>query len=85
MWPEDPEGARRIVMCESHAGQDVRTYDLDAANGGPFQISSAVWAAYFEANYGWKWETVVRDLDVHMRAARVIYDEAGDWSPWRCS
>ncbi len=83
-WPEDPRTAVRILLCESKAGQDGETYLLEAANGGPMQLNQYTWAPFFEANYGWTWGQVVTDMDIHFRAARVIYDRARGWSPWRC-
>lgn len=82
-WPEDTLRATRIVFCESKAGQHERTYDLDADNGGPMQISYYAWAAYFEALYGWSWQQIVTDLQVHFQAARHIYERSG-WSAWGC-
>jgi hypothetical protein len=83
-WPEDPETATRILVCESHAGQDAATYDVDAANGGPMQLDRYTWAPFFLANYGWTWDQVVNDVHVHLQAARIVYDRAGGWTPWRC-
>lgn len=83
-WPEDPGNAARILICESQAGEHPDTYLLDAANGGPMQLSRDTWAPFFEARYGWSWERVVTDADTHLRAARIVYDRASGWSPWRC-
>lgn len=51
------------------------------------QLARAVWAPVFVRLYGWTWEQVVLDLEIHFAAARHIYDEAlrawGDgWLPW---
>ncbi|HEY7270372.1 MAG TPA: hypothetical protein VH951_11140 [Dehalococcoidia bacterium] len=83
-WPEDPDRATRILLCESGAGDDPGTYDLDAPNGGPMQISHYTWAAYFHDGFGWEWQQVVDDIHIHLAAARIIYDRAGGWSAWRC-
>jgi hypothetical protein len=83
-WPEDRSRAVGVLLCESKAGQDDRTYDLNAENGGPMQINKATWASYFEAVYGWTWEQVVTDLDIHMAAARHIYDRSNGWFAWNC-
>ncbi len=82
-WPEDPATALRVLECESSTGQHLRTYDLDAANGGPYQISRAVWKPYFESR-GIDWADVVQVPATHFQAAREIYDRAGGWSPWSC-
>ena len=82
-WPEDPDRAVRVVYCESKYGTHVRTYDLEAANGGPMQINRFTWKWYFEAYYGWSWDAVVADLQTHLAAARIIYDSSG-WSAWSC-
>jgi len=84
-WPEDPVRATRVLYCESRAGQDPRTYDTEAANGGPYQLNRDVWAPFFQARFGWTWETVVKDVDVHMRAARIVYERGGGWDPWACA
>ena len=44
------------------------------------------WGAFFEQNYGWTWEEVVRDLDIHFRAARIVWERCGGFAgPWRPS
>jgi hypothetical protein len=83
-WPEDPDTAVRILICESHAADDDKTYDVDAANGGPMQLDRYTWAPYFEANYGWSWDQVVNDIPIHLQAARLVYDRAEGWGPWSC-
>ena len=83
-WPEDPDTAVRILVCESHAGDDPRTYDLEAPNGGPMQLDRYTWAPFFAEGYGWTWEQLVTDVHVHLLASRIIYDRAGGWSAWRC-
>jgi len=83
-WPEDPATATRILICESQAGEHADTFSVDAPNGGPMQLNRDTWAGYFQELYGWTWEQVVTDIGVHLKAARVIYDRAGDWTPWRC-
>jgi hypothetical protein len=83
-WPEDRAVATWIVQCESKAGQHPDTYSLDAVNAGPMQINYYTWARYFEQVYGWSWEQVVTDIDIHFMAARHIYDRAGGWAPWGC-
>lgn len=83
-WPDDPDGAARILICESHAGDDSKTWDVDAPSGGPMQLDHFTWAPYFEANYGWTWNQVVTDIHIHLQAARIVYDRAGGWEPWSC-
>jgi hypothetical protein len=83
-WPEDSVRAARILMCESKAGAHEDTFSLSAPNGGPMQLNRFTWEPYFEANFGWTWEQIVTNIDVHLLAARHIYDRAGGWSPWRC-
>jgi hypothetical protein len=83
-FPEDPDTAEQIVRCESGAGQHPRTYDLEASHAGPMQLARSVWEPYFEAHYGWSWETVVTYLPVHMRAARIVW-ERGSWAAWECA
>jgi hypothetical protein len=48
------------------------------------QLARSVWEPYFEAHYGWSWETVVTYLPVHMRAARIVW-ERGSWAAWECA
>lgn len=52
-------------------------FDPSRPYGGPMQLARA-WAVYFSL----PWEQIVFDLAVHFRAARAVYDLAGDWSPW---
>ncbi len=71
--------------CESGHGTHPDTYNLDAPNGGRLQINRAVWAGFFQANYGWDWASVVLDDDLNRQAAYVIWLRAGgSWSPWSC-
>jgi hypothetical protein len=84
-WPEDPSTATRILICESDAGDDPDTYDVTAANGGPMQLDRYTWAPFFAEGYGWTWDQVVTDVQLNLQAARVVYDRARGWSPWRCS
>jgi hypothetical protein len=83
-WPEDADRALRILHCESTDGLDPETYDLGAANGGPLQINRYTWADYFSGAFGWTWDEVVNNLDIHLRAARYVYDNSGSWYPWEC-
>lgn len=83
-WPEDPRTAVRILECESKSGDHADTFSLEAANAGPMQLNQATWRPFFEIGYGWSWEQVVTDIATHLRAARIIYDRASGWGPWRC-
>jgi hypothetical protein len=83
-WPEDPDTAVRILICESQGGEHPDTFSLEAANGGPMQLNRFTWEPYFAARTGWTWEQIVADIDIHLQAARIIYDRAGGWEPWRC-
>jgi hypothetical protein len=71
-------------MCESRAGEHPDTYSLTRANGGPMQINRVTWERFFRVNHGWTWEQVVTDIDIHLQAARIIYERSRGWSPWRC-
>jgi hypothetical protein len=82
-FPEDPDTAERIVFCESRAGQHPRTYDLEVGHAGPMQIAKRVWEPFFRDRYGWDWEEVVRNLSVHLQAARIIWERSG-WAAWEC-
>jgi hypothetical protein len=84
-WPEDEEGAISVLYCESAGATHPDTFDLNRPDGGPLQINKRTWATYFEAKYGWTWSQIVRDIAIHLAAAREIYDKTGDWSPWACS
>lgn len=83
-WPEDPVTAVRVLVCESTAGENPETYSLSAANGGPMQLNKLTWEPFFSANFGWDWEALVVDPHLHMRAARIVFDRGGGWTPWRC-
>jgi len=83
-WPDDPDRAVRILGCESSDGLDPETYDVDAPNGGPLQINRGTWADFFQENFGWPWDQVVNNIDIHIQAARFIYDDSGSWTPWEC-
>jgi hypothetical protein len=83
-WPEDADRALRILHCESTDGLNPYTYDLGAANGGPMQINRYTWADYFSESFGWSWDEVVKNLDIHLKAARHVYDRSGSWYPWEC-
>lgn len=83
-WPHDPETAVRILVCESQAGDHPDTFSLEAENGGPMQLNRSTWEPYFAAMNGWTWEQLVTDEAIHFQAARIIYDRAGGWAPWRC-
>ena len=83
-WPEDPETAVRVATCESDVGEHPTTYALDAENGGPMQLNRATWEGYFWERYGWSWERVVTDLDIHFAAAREVFERGGGWFPWSC-
>ena len=83
VWPEELWPAvEAIDWCESRAGQHPDTYRLDLVHGGRLQIARGVWAAYFEREYGWSWEMVVRDDAIHFQAAYVIYQRSGSFAPW---
>ena len=49
------------------------------------QINKATWAYYFERKYGWTWSQVVHNLEIHLAAAREIYEKTGDFRQWTCS
>jgi hypothetical protein len=49
------------------------------------QINKATWAEYFRREYGWTWDQVVLDVDIHLQAAREIFDITEDWTQWSCS
>ena len=83
-WPDDPDRAVRVLGCESTDGLNPETYDLDAPNGGPLQINRGTWKDFFEENFGWTWDEVVNNIDIHLQAARFIYDDSGSWTPWEC-
>ena len=83
-WPDDPARATSILICESGAGDDPATFDVDAPNGGPMQLSRYTWASFFHDGFGWDWDQVVKDIHIHLAAARIIYDRSGGWSAWRC-
>ena len=83
VWPEELWPAvEAIDWCESRAGQHPDTYRLDLVHGGRMQIAHDVWAAYFEREFGWSWEMVVRDDAIHFQAAYVIYQRSGSFAPW---
>lgn len=48
------------------------------------QISKNDWADFFMETEGWTWEQVVLDDEIQFRAARIIWERAGQvWSgPW---
>lgn len=85
-WPEQPDKAGRVAVCE--LGADVVTgaypaavvFDVTRRTGGPMQIDAPTWAPYFADR--WDWPTVVLDLEAHFAAAREIYDRSGNWRPW---
>ena len=82
-WPEGQwENVRAVDACESSSGTHPDTYNTADVHGGRMQIARAVWADYFEREYGWPWEQVVRDDETNFAAAYVIYERAGGWGPW---
>jgi hypothetical protein len=85
LWGKDADRAEAIVQCESRAGADKDTWDVSAPDGGPMQINRSTWEAYFWRRYGWTWEQIVLDLQIHLQAAREIYDLADGWADWECA
>jgi hypothetical protein len=83
-WPEDPDTAVRILMCESHGGENPDAFSLETPNGGPMQLNRFTWEPFFAGLNGWTWEQIVTDINIHLQAARIIYDRWGGWEPWRC-
>ncbi len=81
-WPEQPDKAQRVALCELGGFANPKAFDLSRIYGGPMQIHRATWERFFLANYGWTWEAVALDLATHFAAARVIYDRSGSWQPW---
>ena len=85
LWGKDADRAEAIVHCESRAGADKDTWNVSAPDGGPMQINRSTWEPYFKTKYGWTWEQIVLDLEIHLRAAREIYDLAHGWGDWECA
>lgn len=85
-WPaSELSSVWAIDGCESTHGTDPRTYDLGAENGGRLQLNRSTWEDFFWLNYGWTWDQVVNDLDIHLHAAFIVWQRAGNsWSPWAC-
>lgn len=81
-WPEQPEKAQAVALCELGGWANPVAFDLAREHGGPMQIARTWWESFFFNNYGWAWEQIVFDLDVHFAAARIIYDRSGSWAPW---
>lgn len=84
-YPWDWAEAWDITGCESGHGTNPAAYDLDAENGGAWQVNRATWSDFFEVKYGWPWERVVMDDETNTAAAWIIYARAGwTWLPWAC-
>lgn len=83
-WPADLPEAKRILWCESRNGLDPDAWDLSRPDGGPMQLNRETWEPYFEEKYGWTWEQVVFDVNIHFQAAREVYDRTGGWARWTC-
>ena len=82
-WPEGQwENVRAVDACESASGTHPDTYRTDLIHGGRLQIARGVWAEFFDREYGWSWEQVVRDDETNFAAAYVIWQRAGGWGPW---
>ena len=72
--------------CESTNGLHPNTYNLDAENGGRWQINKATWERFFAINYGWSWSEIVLNDQRNLEAAFVIWQRAGgSFSPWSCA
>lgn len=80
----DCDTALRVFTCESHLGNDPRTYDLSRLSGGIAQIYRPTWEQFMLVNHGWTWEQIVLDDGINLAAAWVIYLRAGGWTPWDC-
>lgn len=87
LYPWPFADAWAVAGCESDHGNDPRTYDVQAENGGPFQINKRTWRWFFEANYGWSWWQVVTDDATNVAAAFVIYERNGSrfGGQWSCA
>ena len=84
-WPEDEASALTILHCESRTGLDPNAWRTDWPDGGPYQINKESWERFFLERHGWTWEQITEDPVINTVAARIIYDQTGDWSAWSCS
>ena len=83
-WPEDAEAAQGVLWCESRDGADPDAWKPEREDGGPMQINRATWENYFLTKYGWRWDQIVFDLQINLKAAREVFDISGGWRAWTC-
>ena len=84
-WPLNRSAPLYVLYCESRTGLDPDAWRTDTADGGPFQINRETWERFLLDRYSWSWEQVALDVQTNVAAARVIYDQTGDFSAWSCS
>ena len=75
-FPEDPDTAVAVAMCESSLDPSrIGDKHLSKPSYGLFQVSRIY------HNYS---EEYLLNEDNNLEVARKIYDRAGGWRPWTC-
>lgn len=75
-FPEDPDTAVAVAMCESSLDPSrIGDKHLPKPSYGLFQVSRIY------HNYS---EEYLLNEDNNLEVARKIYDRAGGWRPWTC-
>jgi hypothetical protein len=78
-FPEQYDKALAVAECES--GLDPSAVSPGGGNWGLFQINTV--HKGLVASMGYSWADITNPF-VNSQVARVIYDDAGGWSPWAC-